>query len=222
MYLDHELIEKFQTNILAWFSENKRAFPWRDENATNYELIISEILLQRTKAGKVAEFFPSFLQTFPNWKSLMDATLEEIVNSLKPIGLQNQKGKRLFDLAQNLKSRKGVFPKETNLVKEMPMMGQYITNAYELFILKKPAPLLDVNMARLLERIFGERKLADIRYDSYLQELCKKVTDHEQSKEINWAILDYASLVCTINKPRCKDCVFREECVWFLWGVGES
>lgn len=54
----------------------------------------------------------------------------------------------------------------------MPMMGQYITNAFELYILnilKKKSPLLDVNMARLLERFFGERKLADIRHDPYFR-----------------------------------------------------
>lgn len=44
-----------------------------------------------------------------------------------------------------------------------------------------PEPLVDVNMVRVLERFFGPRKLADIRYDSYLQTLARQVVEGEQS-----------------------------------------
>ena len=39
----------------------------------------------------------------------------------------------------------------------------------------QPFPMIDVNMARVLERYFGTRKLVDIRYDNYLQSLAKRV-----------------------------------------------
>ncbi len=84
------------------------------------------------------------------------------------------------------------------------MMGQYITNAFELYILKKQSPLLDINMARLLERFFGKRQLVDIRHDPYLQTLAYRVVNIENSKELNWAILDFAALICKRNKPLCN------------------
>ena len=62
-------------------------------------------------------------------------------------------------------------------------------------------------MARLLERYFGERKMADIRYDPYLQKLSYKVVKHERAKKINWAILNFAALVCK-PKPKCDYCQF--------------
>ena len=48
-------------------------------------------------------------------------------------------------------------------------MAQYIANVVELIIFNQPSPLLDVNMARELERLFGARQMADIRFDTYLQ-----------------------------------------------------
>lgn len=126
--------------------------------------------------------------------------------------MYNQRGKRLYDLAQELKKRNGRFPKERNQVEDLSMMGQYLTNAYELYILKNKAPLLDVNMARLLERFFGERKMADIRHDPYLQTLAYRVVNVENSKELNWAILDFAALVCKKLNPLCKDCLFISSC----------
>ena len=85
--------------------------------------------------------------------------------------------------------------------------GSTIANAIELIIHNQPSPLVDVNMARLLERYFGERKMADIRYDPYLQKLSYKVVKHERAKKINWAILNFAALVCK-PKPKCDYCQF--------------
>ncbi len=205
-------IEYFQEKLLNWYQDNGRTFLWRNKSATNYELIISEVFLQRTKAETVSKFLPGFLKKYSSWKQLGEASEIELQEITKPLGLYKQRGSRLFKLAQELKRRKGRFPKERNQVAEIPMMGQYITNAYELYVLKKKSPLLDVNMARLLERFFGERKLADIRYDPYLQTLAYRVVNIKDSKNLNWAILDYASLICKKAKPLCNKCCLISNC----------
>lgn len=208
-------IEFFQKALLSWYSKNGRDFFWRNKSASNYELIISEVFLQRTKAETVARFLPTFLKKYPSWKQLGEASEEELQETLKPIGLYKQRGKRLYQLAQELKKRNGRFPKDRTQVEEISMMGQYITNAFELYILKKKTPLLDVNMARLLERFFGERKKVDIRYDPYLQTLAYRVVSVEESKEMNWAVLDFAALVCKKVSPKCPACVLKKSCIYF-------
>jgi len=205
----------FQTELLTWFKTNGRQFLWRKSSVSNYVRIISEILLQRTKAETVNKYLPIFLKKYPSWNQLGNATEMELIETLKPLGLSNQRGKRLHKLSQELKKRNGVFPKEKSLVEEMPMMGQYITNAFELFVLKRPSPLLDVNMARVLERFFGPRKLADIRYDPYLQELSKRVTTHDEIVPINWAILDFAALICKAHRPICEKCLIFKNCKYY-------
>jgi A/G-specific adenine glycosylase len=205
-------IKIFQNKILCWYENNGRHFPWRNKSATNYQKIISEALLQRTRAEVVAKFFPNFIKKYPSWNQLGNANEEELQDILKPLGLYKQRGSRLYRLAQILKNKKGRFPKNRADVEELPLMGQYITNAYELFILKRPSPLLDVNMARVLERYFGPRQKADIRHDPYLQDLSKKVVNHTNFKEVNWAILDFGSLICTARKPKCFDCLFVKTC----------
>ena len=214
--IDEEKIKFFQEELLKWYEQKGRDFPWRKKSATNYKLIISEVFLQRTKADTVAKFLPQFLKKYPSWKQLGEAKEAELQELLKPIGLYNQRGSRLYKLAQELKKRKGKFPKNRNEVEDMPMMGQYITNAFELFVLKKKSPLLDVNMARLLERFFGERKFADIRNDPYLQSLAYKIVNVDNSKQLNWAILDHASVVCKKNYPYCQNCVLNPKCKYYF------
>ncbi len=214
MEVTSEKIKFFQDSILDWYEENGRKFPWRNKSASNYVRIISETLLQRTKAETVANYFQIFIAQYPSWNKLASATQADLEKILKPLGLYKQRASRLYKLAQEMKKRRGRFPTDRNQVAEMSMMGQYITNAYEIFVLKRRAPLLDVNMARVLERYFGPRKLADIRYDRYLQDLSKRVVDHPRVKEINWGTLDFASAVCKSRAPTCADCIFRLRCTY--------
>lgn len=201
----------FQSTLLTWFDQHARDFIWRQKSAKPYVRIVSEVLLQRTKAETVDKYFSSFLKRYPSWQALADASEGELVDALKPIGLHRQRGRRLYLLAQEL-VRRGGFPARRTDVEDLPQMGQYITNAYELFVLRKPSPLLDVNMARVLERFFGGRKLKDIRHDRHLQQLAKRVVAIDTPVEMNWAVLDFAALVCKARNPRCHDCPLAEDC----------
>ena len=207
-------IEFFQEFILEWYKFNSRKFPWRKQNLTQYQYIIAEVLLQRTKAETIAKFYPSFLKEFPNWKTLSDTDIKNLENNLKPIGLYRQRSKRLMHLAQEMIRRKGKLPKDRQELESIPFMGQYIANAVELVIFNQPSPLVDVNMARVLERFFGPRKMADIRYDPYLQKLSSKIVNHQNAKHINWAILDFAAIICK-PKPICNKCLLKYLCRYY-------
>lgn len=208
-------IEFFQERILEWYKQDGRRFLWRRKGLTQYQYIIAEVLLQRTKAETIAKFYPNFLSDFPNWQALANADIQKLEDYLKPVGLYRQRSKRLMSLAQEMVKRKGKLPRDRKELESIPFMGQYIANAVELVIFNQLSPLVDVNMARVLERFFGERKMADIRYDPYLQSLAYKIVEHESAKEINWAVLDFAALICQARIPKCTMCFLRIKCTYF-------
>lgn len=207
-------IKEFQAFFLSWYNKNGRNFPWRKKRLTAYQLIIAEALLQRTKAETVSGFYKDFIATFPNWASLANANLKKIENKLKPLGLYRQRAKRLKKLAIEMVRRNGRLPRDRNELETIPYFGQYIANAIELIIFNLRSPLLDVNMARVLECFFGKRMMADIRYDPYLQKLARDVVNHEKSKELSWAILDFASLICKARSPQCVNCRLNNKCLY--------
>lgn len=210
--ISRKKIEFFQQKILEWYKDNGRKFYWRRKGLTHYQYVIAEVLLQRTKAETIAKFYPAFLNDFPNWKSLANADIEKLEEYLKPVGLYRQRSRRLMSLAKEMVKRNGRLPKNRNELESIPFMGQYIANAVELVIFNEPSPLVDVNMARVLERFFGKRKMADIRYDPYLQSLSYKIVEHESAKEINWAVLDFAAMVCKSNSPIHENCPLKRNC----------
>jgi A/G-specific adenine glycosylase len=217
-------IGMFRRLILAWFRKEGRSFPWRQLGVSPYAKVISEVLLQRTRAETVASFFPRFIYRFPGWEHLAAATDEELRVFLEPIGLWRRRAASLRLLGSEMRAREGRFPATREEIEALPGIGQYIASAALLFCHGGRQPLLDVNMARVLERCFGSRKLADIRYDPWLQALSRRVVDHQRATEINWAVLDLASTVCTNKQPRCPTCPVRSCCRYALTSlqVGKS
>jgi A/G-specific adenine glycosylase len=215
VHIPESAIQHFQLTLLSWYRQCGRAFAWREAGLSDYELFIAEVLLQRTKAENVANYYPRFLATFPNWESLANIDSELLEEYLRPLGLAAQRTPRIKALAAEMVARHGKIPRDRADLESIPLVGQYIANAIEQVIFNQPSPLLDVNMARLLERYFGPRKLADIRYDPYLQELARRVITLSQAKHLNWAILDFAALVCKALRPRCPGCPLNRDCLYF-------
>lgn len=206
------LLQKY---LLKWFKQNGRQFPWRKNGLSPYQLIIAEILLQRTKAETVSKFYHDFINKFNSWEDIYDTPNREIEEWLSPLGLYRQRASRLKKLAEEMVKRKGVLPRKREDLDSIPFMGQYIANAVELMVFNRPMPLVDINMSRLIERMWGARQKADIRYDNHLQEISYKIVNHSKSKEINWAILDFAAIICKKNNPMCLECMFSSNCKYY-------
>ena len=206
-------IARFQKRILSWAIENGRHhFQWRSEATSVYEKVLAETLLQRTRAETVAAFLDQFLRRFPNWQKLASARERELQRSLRPIGLWRRRAQSLRKLAAAMVLRKGEFPQSREEVGGVAGVGQYLANAILTICHGECQPLLDVNMARVLERYFGPRALADIRYDPYLQNLALRVVSIEQPSSMNWALLDFGALVCKPRGPLCRDCPVARGC----------
>ena len=207
-------IQLFRREVVEWHSHHGRHFPWRRRSASNYKKIIAEILLQRTRAETVARFFPTFVNRYPSWSQLAKADENELIELIRPVGLWRRRSTTLINLAVEMAKRNGRFPKGREAIEALPGVGQYIANSIMLLCQDSPQPLLDTNMARVLERYFGPRKLSDIRYDPYLQRLATMVINCGDAVVLNWAILDFGAKTCLIRSPKCSECPLVNGCLY--------
>lgn len=205
-------VRRFARILEAWFAIHGRRFPWRKKRLSKYRTVVTEILLQRTRAETVAGFEGSFFRRYPGWRQLAVADTREIGSLLRPIGLWRRRADGLRGLAKEMVLRRGVFPADRGKLEALPCVGQYVANAILLFVHGRQEPLLDVNMARLLQRYFGPRELVDIRDDPYLQGLSRSVVSSGQPATLNWAMLDFAALICRPSMPRCAECPLSRAC----------
>jgi len=205
-------IRTFRERVLHWFDGAGREFPWRGRAASHYKKVIAEVLLQRTRAETVLAFYPKFVAEFPSWRRIANASEAKLRMYLEPIGLWRRRASSLRRLSHAMVERGGRFPRRRGEIEALPGVGQYIANSILLLVHKEREPLLDGGMARVLERYFGPRQLVDIRFDPYLQQLARKVVDHERSVEVSWALLDLSAMICRTREPRCSECPMRRGC----------
>lgn len=206
-------LTKLGSVLLDWYAVAGRDFPWRRAGASVYERVCVEVLLQRTRAGTVAAMHDSFFQRFPTWSSIADASPDQLEGSLKPIGLWRRRATSIRGLARYAVAVEGRFPGDRSKLEQEVAIGQYVASAILLFAHGRREPLLDVNMARVLERAVRPRRLADIRHDPWLQDASRWLLRRGDPVKLNWAMLDLGAAYCKARAPACSACPARRACV---------
>ena len=187
-----------------WFGHHGRAFAWRDWR-DEYRVLVTEILLQRTRAEVVASFVPRFLDRFPNWESLANAEPAELESVLAPLGLHRRRAASLRKLSS--------IPASARRTEAAPGVGQYIGRAARVSIDGTAEAMVDSNFVRILRRVFPGQWRADYRYDGRLQGLARAMVEGATDvRAVNWAILDLGALTCLPRTPRCDVCPISDMC----------
>jgi A/G-specific adenine glycosylase len=204
-------LTRLRDALLAWWGEHGASFPWRRSGASVYERVCVEVLLQRTRRETVSAIYADFFERFPDWHALASCSEEELGRHLQPLGLWRRRAASLGALARYADEHHGAFPSTEKELAKVPAVGQYVGNAILLFQHGKPRPLVDVNMARVVERVLRPRRLADIRHDPWLQSAAAWLV-RSSPVEANWAVLDFAAKVCRARNPRCDECPLARQC----------
>jgi A/G-specific adenine glycosylase len=145
-------IERFPSELLAWGTENVRQFPWRDPDASLYEVFIAEFFLPQTPASNVAEVYPLFVERYPTFDSLRDASEDDLVEIIRPLGFYNQRAEALVEIADTIDT----LPTDPSELRELPQVGTYIAEATLCFAEGEPYPIVDKNVRRVYGRIFAD------------------------------------------------------------------
>ena len=208
-----QLAREIAERLTTWFQVEGRRFPWREERLDGWKLLLTEMLLQQTQADRVAPFLEEFFQQYSTLESIATEEEERLAVVLAPLGLQNRRAQRMRQLAIALLENDGEIPRTRAGLLELPGVGPYVTNAYLSVAHGEPLPSLDVNMARILERLFGPRQLVDIRYDPHLETTSHLVVQAaDDPRIVNWAMLDLGALYCTARNPKCEQCPLSSCC----------
>ena len=199
--------------LLAWYHRDMRDFPWRRPGMQPWQVLLVEILLKQTQATRVADFVPRLFKHYPTLESFVDEDDRNLAEHLSPLGLQNERSKTLKEVAKQLLERGGKPPNTKEELLALPGVGAYIAAAYLSAVLDRPVPAVDVNMARLVERLFGPRTLVDIRYDPHINEHAQQLAESAPSaRDLNWAVMDFCASRCTARNPRCPGCPLLPHC----------
>jgi A/G-specific adenine glycosylase len=181
-------------------------------------------MLQQTQVATVLDYFPRFLQRFPNVQALASATLDEVLGLWSGLGYYSR-ARNLHLCAQAVVgSHAGEFPKTAQLLQTLPGVGRSTAAAIAALCFGERVAILDGNVKRVLTRVLGfagdlsrassERQLWDEAFRLLpLRDLRKTMPRYTQG------MMDLGATVCTARKPRCEVCPLATCCV--AHGLGQ-
>lgn len=208
-----ELVREFQKRLIEWGREHYEQWPWRVDR-TPYRALIAELLLKRTTRQAAGREYPKFIKRFPDIESVYRASLEELREAFRPLGLYNQRAKQLKELARVVFEKYGgQIPDTLEGLKSLPGVNDYIAGAVLSFGFGVPAPTPDSNALRVLSRAtgIGQGSAADRRK---LYKVLERLVPKEGHEAFNYALLDLGGSVCHYQYPKCERCPLRGLCVY--------
>jgi A/G-specific adenine glycosylase len=198
--------------LLEWYKANKRDFPWRNENLTPFQVLLAELMLQKTNATQVEKIFPDFIENYPNPHSINELEESFLSDLLNPLGLYNRKARDLKKLAEKIFNNNNTVPNDKKKLLELPGVGDYIANAVLCFAFEKKVPIIDANVGRVMKRVYSFPVKEAPSRDKKLTERMEEIIPDNNFRDFNYAILDFAALTCLPRNPRCLECPIYELC----------
>lgn len=210
MTVSDHVIERFREELLKWGEENHRDFAWRN-TSDPYEILIAEILLQRTSASAVEPVYQEFIREYSTLDQVAASSENDLSKMLQPLGLHNRRARSIRAIGSQISD--GEIPKSEDELMELPHVGKYVANAILCFGYGESRPIVDSNVIRIYQRVF------DVPFsrqrDEELWEFASKVIPDNSASEFNLALLDFAAQVCKPRNPACQKCPMAEFCHYF-------
>ncbi len=187
-----ESLARFRTIILHHYLYHRRTFSWREE-ISPYRVLVSEVMLQQTQAGRVASVFDRFIDAFPDFRSLADAPFARVLGLWKGLGY-NRRARYLQEAAARVAGEyDGILPEDPDLLVSLPGIGPATAASIYVFAFNRPRAFIETNIRTVFLHFFfpDETEVNDRR----IMPLVERTLDSEHPRDWYYALMDYGVML---------------------------
>jgi A/G-specific adenine glycosylase len=201
--------EDFASRLLSWWADNANYHKFR-RTRDPYRILISEIMLQKTRARQMDSIYDGFFERYPDPHSLAGAPEEEVERVVAPLGLKSRVA--TMKRAAELLASKGDAIGYADLL-AIDGVGDYVAGATAISAWGDHEVAIDVNVERVLDRVYGPfPKSNKEAREVFMTGLYLNLSPQGQEKEFHWALIDLAHKVCKPKNQLCIQCPVLELC----------
>jgi A/G-specific adenine glycosylase len=152
-------IKEFRKMVLGHYRGHGRDLPWR-KTSDPYHILVSEIMLQQTQVERVAVKYPVFVAAFPDFPSLAEAPLAEILAAWQGMGY-NRRAISLQKCSRRVVEEfDGVLPQDPEILATFPGIGRATAASICAFAFNMPVIFIETNIRRVFIHFFFENATA--------------------------------------------------------------
>ncbi len=209
-----------RAGLLRWYRARRRKLPWRGTKDP-YRVWVSEIMLQQTTVQAVIPYYKRWMTLFPDVRSLARAPLRKILKAWQGLGYYRR--------AQNLRAAAkiimenhgGRLPEDRDAISKLPGVGPYTAAAVLSIAYRKPYPVVDVNVRRLMMRVLAIRGEPISKHDAAILGFLSAVISQRNPGAFNQALMELGARICKPRNPHCPRCPVQSHCSAYRKGLQE-
>ncbi len=207
----------FASAVVRWQEASGRHhLPWQGTRDP-YRVWLSEIMLQQTQVTTVLDYFPRFLQRFPDVQSLAAGSEDEVLALWSGLGYYSR-ARNLHRCAQAVvQLHGGVFPRSAEQLQTLSGIGRSTAAAIASFCYSERVAILDANVQRVLTRVLAfEADLAQAAHQRMLWDLATELLPKQDlasaMPRYTQGLMDLGATLCTPKRPQCLLCPVQGLC----------
>ena len=176
----------------------------------DYELVIAVMLSAQTTDKSVNNVTKVLFEKYPTLESIDNASLEEIEECIKSLGLYKNKAKNIKGIAHTLiKEFNGVLPSDKDLLQTLPGIGNKSAGVIRCEVFKIPDLPVDTHIIRISNRL-GIATKNDLPID--IEHKLKRLIPEEKWIKSHHQLIHFGRYFCTARNPKCEECKIRKYC----------
>ena len=181
--------------------------------------LILTILSQSTNDNNRDVAYARLTERFPDWQSVMNAPVPDIVDAIRPAGLGNQKGQRIKDALRWIYDTYGALdldfvcdmdPQEAiDTFTQLKGVGLKTISVVLMFTCGVDICPVDTHVHRISLRLgLAPDKANAVKTHHLLQ---PQIPD-DKCYSLHMSFLQLGRTICKAQKPRCHDCPLFDLC----------
>ena len=196
--------------ILAYLDEILPNVGCELNYSKDYELVIAVMLSAQTTDKSVNAVTNVLFKKYQSLDALNEASLEEIEEVIKPIGLYKNKAKNLKGIVKDLVERFNYqVPSDKDLLMTLPGVGNKTAGVIRAEIFQIPDLPVDTHILRISKRL-GLANQKDEPID--VERKLKKLIPEERWIKSHHQLIHFGRYFCTARSPKCAECKIKEFC----------
>ena len=177
----------------------------------DYELVIAVMLSAQTTDKSVNTVTKVLFNKYQSLDELEQASLEDIEEIIKQIGLYKNKAKNLKGIVHDLITRFNyVVPSDKEQLMTLPGVGNKTAGVIRAEIFKIPDLPVDTHVSRIAKRLkLAKKEDEPIEVEKKL----KKLIPEDRWIKSHHQFIHFGRYFCTAKKPMCEKCKISDMCI---------
>lgn len=178
----------------------------------DYELLFSTRLAAQCTDERVNIVTQTLYRVYPTLESFADADIDELEGYVRSTGFYKMKARDIKACAGELLCRfGGKVPDTMEELLSLPGVGRKTANLVLGDIFGKPAVVCDTHCIRITNLLGLASSQDPLKCEMQLRE----VLPPEESGNFCHRLVLHGRAVCIARRPKCENCVLRENCEFY-------